>query len=160
MDLTDAIVVGCDGDPDSHGALRFAAVEAEMRSARLVVLATFFRPVDPDLNDYDTPDTVLAGRARAAARRCLCQALGCDEPDLPRHEIVAARGAPGRVLLTGFGDAQLVVVGTHQRHVLSRLLHGPSTSADLIHHGQMPVAVVPPQWRAPTADQRPDAANP
>lgn len=148
LDVRDAVVVGCDGVDDSFGALRFAASEAGVRSVRLVVLATYLHPVDPDLETSGRSNAVLSEHATKAARRALCRALALDEHQLPAHEIVSEPGLPAHVLLTRCGQAQLLVLGTHQRHLVSRLLHGPSTSADLIHHGSVPVVVVPPAWVA------------
>jgi nucleotide-binding universal stress UspA family protein len=150
LDVRDAVVVGCDGAEDSYGALRFAAAEASVRSVRLVVLATYLHPVDPDLEESGRSDAVLAEHATTAARQALCRALTAGEQQLPAHEIVSEPGLPAHVLLTRCGQAQLLVLGTHQRHLLSRLLHGPSTSGDLIHHGSVPVVVVPPAWVAST----------
>lgn len=147
MDLTGAIVVGCDGYRDSHGALRFAVQEAALRLAPLVIVATYLRPVDPDVDDFDTPEKMLADRAVAAARGALRQALSASEDGLPPHEVVTASGPASHVLITKFEQAQILVVGTRQRHLLSRLWHGPSTSTNLIHHARMPVVVVPPGWR-------------
>lgn len=147
MDLTGAIVVGCDGDRDSHGALRFAVQEAALRAAPLVIVATYLHPIDPDVDDFDTPEKVLAHRAVTAARGALRQALGASESELPPHEVVTASGPASHVLITKFKQAQILVVGTHQRHLVSRLLHGPSTSTNLIHHARTPVVVVPPDWQ-------------
>jgi nucleotide-binding universal stress UspA family protein len=141
-----AVVVGCDGTPASNGALRFAAKESLLRSANLIVLATYHKPIDPDNDEFDTPDHVLAERARKAALTAMCRALDLTRPVLPPHDIVTQCGVPARVLLDMFSDADLIVLGTHQRHLVSRLFHGPSTSSDLIHHGHFPVVVVPPDW--------------
>lgn len=141
-----AVVVGCDGDPSSDGALRFAAVEAGLRSARLIVVTTVCKPIDPDVDDFETPESDLQARARTRTEDALRRALGRRLADLPPHAIVTECGNASRVLLNEFGDAELLVVGTHQRHMLSRLLHMQSTSADLIHHGHVPVVVVPPTW--------------
>lgn len=37
------VVVGCNGTPASDAALRFAAEEARLRHARLIVVAAYYR---------------------------------------------------------------------------------------------------------------------
>lgn len=148
VDSRHAIVVGCDGDPATDGALRFAALESLRRQAKLIVVATYFKPIDPDLDDYDTPESELQRRAHDAAHDALRRALDLTTAVLPPHEIVTTQGPPAKVLMNGFADADLIVLGNHQRRPMSRLLHSPSTSADLIHHAHVPVVVVPPNWKA------------
>ena len=48
------------------------------------------------------------------------------------------------MLLDEYVIAEVIVIGTHQRHLLDRVLHGHSTSEDLIQHGHVPVVIVPP----------------
>lgn len=148
VDLAGMVVVGCDGDRDSFGALRFAVQEAALRSASVLVVATYLHPIDPDVDEYDTPEAILADRAIAAAHRALGEALGSSPEGPGDCKVVAASGLTAHVLLTEFGQALLLVVGAHQRHLLSRLLHGPSTGGNLIQHAQTPVVVVPPDWQA------------
>jgi truncated hemoglobin YjbI len=75
--VRDAVVVGCDGTPSCDAAVRFAAAEARLRCAELVVVIAYVRPVDPDLPSFDTPDGKPRSRARLAAEQALwCEALG------------------------------------------------------------------------------------
>lgn len=69
------VVLGCDGAPDSDAAVRFAAEEARLRHARLVVVAAYERPIDPDLDDFDIPDAELSARARVGCEAALRRAL-------------------------------------------------------------------------------------
>jgi nucleotide-binding universal stress UspA family protein len=137
-------VLGCDGQPTSDAAIRFAVREARLRRARLVVVIAYFIPVDPDLESIETPDSVLRSRARTRAEVAMCRALTLPIDQLPQHEIVTEPGPAGRILRRDYDTAQLIVIGTHQRHLLQRLLHGQSTSRDLIEHSNVPVVVVPP----------------
>jgi len=139
-----AVVVGCDGKPDSDSALRFAVQEAELRSAPLVLVTAFFRPVDPDIDDFDTPDRELRAHARETAEAALARALDLSPGMLPPHETITQEGDAAKVLLGEDARAALLVIGTHQRHLLQRLLHGHSTSQELILHSHVPVVVVPP----------------
>jgi hypothetical protein len=43
------------------------------RGCPLIVVATYQRPVDPDLDDLETPDDELRARAERTARRALCR---------------------------------------------------------------------------------------
>jgi nucleotide-binding universal stress UspA family protein len=143
-DLPHAVVVGCDGRPDGDAALRFAAREAQLRGTRLLLVTAFFEPVDPDQDSIEIPRDELRNRARSDAERALCRALGATASTLPEHETITAQGEASRILLDEYGTAEMIVIGTHQRHLLGRILHGHSTSEDLIHHSRVPVVIVPP----------------
>src|SRR5438128_5204169 len=98
-----SIVVGCDGRPTSDGAVRFAAEEARLRDARLVVVCAYRRPVDPDLTDFDLPTATLHERAVRQAELSVRRALGSDPTTA--IDFVAAEGEPARVLEAQAGDA-------------------------------------------------------
>jgi nucleotide-binding universal stress UspA family protein len=152
-DLHRAVVLACGGDPSGDEAVRFAVREARLRQAPLVVVATYLRPVDPDLESFDLSESQLGALAKDRAEKAMARALASPGEQLPEHQTVAACGTPGRVLLRDFGGADLVVVGSHHRHLLGRLLHGESVSGELIHHGRVPVVVVPPGSAACAVDQ-------
>src|SRR4051794_11802908 len=97
-----SIVVGCDGRPTSDGAVRFAAEEARLREARLVVVCAYYRSVDPDLTDFDLPDATLQERAVTRATLSVRRALGSQAP--VTIDFVAAEGDPARVLEAHAGD--------------------------------------------------------
>ncbi len=65
------VVVGCDGTPASDAALRFAVEEARLRHARLIVVAAYYRPIDPDIDTFDIPDSVLRERVWEHTAMCL-----------------------------------------------------------------------------------------
>jgi nucleotide-binding universal stress UspA family protein len=74
------------------------------------------------------------------------------------HLVIVVQGGWGRVdaQLVGLAteaQADLIVVGTHQWHGLSRLRHG-SVSRGILHHAPMSVACVPTLAAAPTAGPR------
>jgi nucleotide-binding universal stress UspA family protein len=152
LDVRHAVVVGCDGQPESDAALRFAVREASLRSARLVMVMSFFKPIDPDLDEYDTPESELRSRALRTAEASLCRALSLAPEHLPIHQTVTGQGEPSRVLLHDYGTAELFVLGSHHRNLVKRVFSGHATSRTLIHQGHVPVVVVPPDWIAPTAD--------
>jgi nucleotide-binding universal stress UspA family protein len=135
------IVVGCDGGPRSDAALRFAADEAELRGARLIIVAAYPGPMDPDLDQFDTPDNELRAQAYAQADRSRQRALG---PSVarPPHEIVVLPGDPARVLLELGRNAIMIVIGRSERSLLARLF-GHVTGRKLVRHTDVPVVVVP-----------------
>jgi nucleotide-binding universal stress UspA family protein len=139
-----SIVVGCDGQPTSDDAIRFAAEEARVRGARLLVVCAYYRPIDPDLTDFDLPEPVLGARAVRKAELAVRRALGLEaHAALDAIEFVAAEGEPARVLESYARDAVMIVIGSHERPVLGRLLH-PGTRGHLLHGYEVPVTVVPP----------------
>lgn len=107
--VRDAVVLVCPPDPTGDAAVRFAAREAALRRTRLVVVASFGRPVDPDLESIEIPDAELRRRARVLAESTLCRALGRPLHELPTHEIVTEPGETPQVLLRDYRDAALVV---------------------------------------------------
>ena len=136
------VVVGCDASPASDAALRFAAEEARLRRARLLVVAAYDRPIDPDLDDFDTPDAELQRSARACTESVVQRAFGrpgMREVDL---EVVAAEGEPSHVLLEHGRDAVMIVIGSHDRPMLRRLF-GRVTSRGLLHDSTVPITIVP-----------------
>jgi hypothetical protein len=57
---------------------------------------------------------------------------------------VVGSGNPTRLLLQHYGDAKLIVVGTHHRAlVLCKLINGPTTGSTLIKRAHIPIVVVP-----------------
>lgn len=137
------VLVGCDGTFDGDPALRFGAEEARLRRARLVLLIAYARPIDPDIDEFDTPRLKLAARARSRADTALRRALQWpDAADLPEYDIVAAEGDPVGALLTHAAHALMIVIGNHDRTMLQRLFTRP-TSEHLLRDTHIPVTIVP-----------------
>lgn len=137
------VVVGCDGTPDGDPALRFAAREARLHHALLVVLTAYDRPLDPDLDDFDTPVAQLRAKARARAENALHRAFASSSDVLPDYEVVAAEGEPARVLLNHATDAIMIVIGHHHRHMFQRFF-SHHTRPHLLHDSRVPITIVPP----------------
>lgn len=137
------VLVGCDGTPEGDPVLRFGVEEARLRGARLVLVIAYFGPIDPDIDEFDTPRSELDTRARSCAETALHRALHWpDASDLPEYDIVAAEGDPIRALLEHSERAVMIVIGTHDRPLLQRLFSRP-TSQHLLHHTHVPVTIVP-----------------
>lgn len=137
-----SVVVGTDGGEHSDPALRFAAHEAALRGVQLVVVIAHLRPVDPDIDSYDTPESELCRIGQEKAHQALCRALAVPAERLPPHRIVSGKGDPIALLLKIEG-AQLIVVGLHHRHLIDRLLHGPVRATSIVRHTGVPVVIVP-----------------
>lgn len=142
VDPVGAVIVGCDGEPRSDAALRYAAAEARRRGTSLLVVIAFAEPIDPDNDEFDTPPEIQRARARAKAAQALARAV----PDPPAHQIIAIAGLPGRVLRDHFPHAALIVIGARHRHLLAPLTSAESAEHLLAARGHVPVVVVPPAW--------------
>jgi len=143
------IVVGIDGSPDSHAALRWAVREATMRNAALT-LAYAATPVPGDSLVVEwTGDSVpaeLLGRLGETARQALADAVKLvedmtNERSRPRINNEAFSGLPVTALVELSAKAEMVVVGSRGRGALERVLLG-SVSTGLVHHAHCPVAVI------------------
>jgi nucleotide-binding universal stress UspA family protein len=147
--MAETIVVGVDGSDASRDALRWAAEEARLRSARLVVVhAWSFVPPAPlgDPGMLAMPAGDLAGQlsaeseaATAALDAAVTDALGADPATEIDRKVV--EGDAGEVLVTEGADADLVVVGSHGRTGLKAAILG-SVSRHVVDHARCPVVVV------------------
>jgi len=133
------IVVGIDGSPDGHEALRFAfelagATDVEMLGVHAVKLRENDRSAwaDPDKQPW-----------AEVAEQLLTQTLDSWKTKFP--EVAVRRHAvadhPVRVLARESADADLVVVGGTGQTSFSELRMG-SVARGLLHHSHCPVAVV------------------
>lgn len=138
------LVVGYDGDLQSHTALTVAIDLARRLGAHLdVVHVVDLRdfPVDPDRDDWESAsDEALASSAEHVRSEV-------DDPDLS-WSYHAWRGDPVHLLATiaEDEDALMIVVGTHGAGfaaTLHRMTAG-SVSRGLVGHSHIPVLVVPP----------------
>ena len=143
-----AVVVGIDGSDASRAALRWAAEEARLRDAPLVVLhAWSYIPPQPlgDPGLLAAPAGDLPGQLeaqRAAARSALDAALaeaGAVSGIAVEQKLL--EGDPGDVLVAASESAQLVVVGSHGRSGFRAALLG-SVSRHVASHAACPVVVV------------------
>jgi nucleotide-binding universal stress UspA family protein len=131
------IVVGVDGSPCSHRALAFAVDEAVQRQARLEVVGVYATPstvgwvdvvpeplAQPVTTSVD--DAVTVARTRAPALRI---------------DGKVCHGSAGRVLVKRSDGAALLVVGSHGRSPLNRVLLG-SVSEFCARHASCPTVIV------------------
>lgn len=138
------IVVGIDGSPESDAAVRWAAREAVVRGEPV----TLMHMVQPVVVSWP----VGAGQVRVTewqeenARRVVNQAyadadtaMNQDELQDIRTEVMYAH--PVDALIEASKAARMIVVGSHGRGALGRLLMG-SVSWGVIENAHCPVAVI------------------
>jgi nucleotide-binding universal stress UspA family protein len=152
--VSGSIVVGVDGSDASTEALRWAADEARLRSASLVVVyAWLFVPPQPigDPGMLAMPAGDLPGQldaeseaAQVALDNAVADALGADPAIDVERKLV--EGDAGEVLVVESRAAELVVVGSHGRSGFKAALLG-SVSRHVVDHAACPVVVV----KAPAA---------
>jgi nucleotide-binding universal stress UspA family protein len=141
------IVVGIDGTEHAAAALRWAADEAEIRSATLVVVhAWSFVPVTTPADSGLVPmawteSIEVLDASRAAAERTandqVRDVLGEENDAIVKVE----EGGAAHVLLAAAADADLLVVGNQGRGNLASALLG-SISAELADAAPCPVVIV------------------
>jgi len=147
--MAGAIVVGVDGSEISHEALRWAAEEARIRSARLVAVHAWAfvapQPIgDPGMLAVpagDIPGQLDAEQdvARVALDDSVAAVLGAD-PGIEVEKKLVERD-PGEALVAESADADLLVVGSHGRSGFKAALLG-SVSRYVVDRSTCPVVVV------------------
>jgi nucleotide-binding universal stress UspA family protein len=147
--VSGAIVVGVDGSEASREALRWAADEARLRSARLVAVhAWSFVPAQPigDPGMLAVPAGDLPGQLDAeseAARLALDEAVGDALGAHPGIDVERklVEGDAGETLVKEGAGAELLVMGSHGRSGFKAALLG-SVSRFVVDHAPCPVVVV------------------
>ncbi|TDD65465.1 universal stress protein [Jiangella aurantiaca] len=146
--MSNAIVVGVDGSPDSGAALDWAAAEAELRGVPLHVVYGLWMPMaavpfgraatlppSDELRAY-AMDVLDTARQRAKETA----------PDLDVDTFLILR-PPAQALLDASKDADLVVAGTRGLSTIGSLVLG-SVSGRVATHATCPAVVVPPDGTA------------
>lgn len=138
------IVVGVDGSRAAGRALRWALDEARRREAPVTVVHAFQPDIDPPrlVAMPDSRRARLVEDARRAAAPVLDDALDAVDTAGVDVDRVLRPGVPSEVLLSASGRDRLLVVGTHGRGALGRLVFG-SVSHQCLHHADGVVVVVP-----------------
>jgi nucleotide-binding universal stress UspA family protein len=137
------VVVGVDGSEFAVHALRYAVAEAAVRGTSVRAVTAYDVPTPPFRAD---PELVARWRADveseaadtfAKAREGVTRSA--NDPVSTRHVVV--EGRPAEAIVDHARDAQLIVVGTHGKGLVRRLLLG-SVSRQVLNDADLPVAVV------------------
>ena len=143
MTLSNVVLVGVDGSPESGAALKYAVAEANRRGARLRVVSTYFP--EYSVHGHTQPLTVsepaIEVDVEAQTRRMVEEALAGDAQ--PSVEIVAAAGPAANVLIDMSGEVDVLVLGHRGRGGFASMLLG-SVSLQCVLHAHCPVIVVRP----------------
>lgn len=139
------IVVGVDGSPASKLAVVWATRDAAMRKVDLTIVNVLYPP--PSYTFPRTPIPLdFVQWQQEEGRTILDDALKTVEevakqtgPVDVTSELLTGPSVPTLVGLSE--DATMIVVGSHGRGAMARLLLG-SVSTGLVHHAHCPVAVI------------------
>ncbi len=137
------IVVGMDGSESAADALRWAAAEARLRSARLRVVHAWNVPTIAYAGSGFVPPSSFEDDLRQAAEASLGQWLDDAKADLEGVEVEhhATEGHSSTVLVEAAADADLVVVGSRGLGGFSELLLG-SVSHEVAQRAHCPVVII------------------
>ncbi|MFF4351252.1 universal stress protein [Streptomyces sp. NPDC001530] len=136
------VVVGVDGSPDSHAALRWAVRYADLIGGSVEAVASWELPgalgwsgpaVDTDFDEEN---------ARQGMTQELRDVLGVERAASVTALLV--RGNPVDVLLRAAEGAEALVVGSRGRGGFARALLG-SVSQHVALHASCPVVIVRPE---------------
>jgi nucleotide-binding universal stress UspA family protein len=136
------IVVGLDGSTGARDALAFALHEAQLRSARVRVVAAWQVPGAVYAGTYGLGDPQLPSRLEQDARDNATRALADADVDGVEVCTVVREGSPAHVLLEEAVDAELLVLGSRGLGGFRGLLLG-SVSQQCTHHTPCPLVIVP-----------------
>ncbi|WP_329561350.1 universal stress protein [Kitasatospora sp. NBC_01266] len=135
------VVVGIDGSPSSHAALRWALRHAELTGATVDAVGVW---EPPSRFGWSAPVVDTSFDQELAQRRFaeeLDEVLGPRRSERVREQLVL--GNPAEVLLDAADGADLLVVGSHGRSAFARTLLG-SVSQRCASHASCPVVIVRP----------------
>ncbi|MBL8924921.1 MAG: universal stress protein [Pseudonocardia sp.] len=144
MVLSNIVLVGVDGSPQSGAALTYAVAEANRRGARLRVVSTYF----PEYSVHGRTEPLSASEpaievdVEAQARRMVEEALAGDV-EAPPVDIVVAAGPAAGVLIDMSREVDVLVVGHRGRGGFASMVLG-SVSLHTVLHAHCPVIVVRP----------------
>lgn len=133
----------------SRPAARYAAAVARWYDARLTVLHVVptFDPIRVPADRHGVSATLIHPPTRDAVEADVTRALSSEGLTDLEVAVIAAAGDPVRTIVEHAGSADLVVMGTHGRSGIDRLLSG-SVTEGVFRFAPCPVLAVPPQVAA------------
>jgi nucleotide-binding universal stress UspA family protein len=135
------VVVAAEATEDSTSVLAFAFRQASLRRLPLRV-AHFVYDTRSEL--IGTPMAGDRAETSEEHKRLLAESLAGLREDFPdvHVSVQTQRALPARGLASLSQQADLTVLGRHQRGTVARLLTG-SVSGSVLQHGHGPIAIVP-----------------
>jgi nucleotide-binding universal stress UspA family protein len=136
------IVVGVDGSPGSRKALTWAAAEAAVHQAELVVVNVWEHTLMPPAGSVSVSERFVPDSSQRTADdliQVIKDELGDDPPVLVRPEV--RQGRPAKVLIEESAHADLLVVGKRGHGGFVGLVLG-SVSQHVAAYAKCPVTVV------------------
>jgi nucleotide-binding universal stress UspA family protein len=143
LPTTGAVVVGVDGSEFGTNALRYAIAEAALRKTS-VTAVNAYDVLHPAFRADPGMVAQMREEVEAEAAETLTEALAETQGTTPAAvsvDQVAVEGRPAESILAHAKDAQLIVVGTHGKGLVRRVLLG-SVSRQILNDADRPVAVV------------------
>ena len=140
---TPVILVGVDGSPESHAALRWALEEATHRGIRVEAMLAYDQepllvPAVPMDAYGEIPRRHPARELHDAVHQARSTMPGA--PDVAECVVV---GDAAEHLIGASKRAELLVIGTRGRGAVREVLsHG--VAANCLRHAECPVVVIPP----------------
>ena len=144
MALSNIVLVGVDGSPQSGAALTYAVAEANRRGARLRVVSTYFPEysVHGRTEPLSVSEPAIETDVEAQTRRMVEEALD-GAAVAPPVDIVVAAGPAAGVLIDMSREVDVLVVGHRGRGGFASMLLG-SVGLQSVLHAHCPVIVVRP----------------
>jgi len=136
------IVVGVDGSPGSRKALTWAAAEAAVHGAELVVLNVWEHTLMPPAGSVSVSERYVPDSSQSTTDdlvQIIKEELGDDPPVPVRAQVRQGRAA--KVLIDESADADLLVVGKRGHGGFVGLVLG-SVSQHVAAYAKCPVTVV------------------
>jgi len=134
---TGPVVVGVDGSEFATLALRFAVAEAALRGTSVRAVAAY-GVLHPAIVTDGEMVARMHAELDAEAEGTIARAL---DDETVTVEKVAVEGPAAEAILDNARDAQLIVVGTHGKGLVRRVLLG-SVSRTVLSDADRPVALV------------------
>ena len=141
------IVVGADGSHESHRAMLWAANQAKLSNARVVVVHSIDIPV---YSGYGEFATAMVPRGLTDSQRDEVRKEVHDNWSAPltdagvEYQVTLIDGTPSSAIRAAADKegADLIVVGSRGRGGFAELVLG-STSNQLAHHAGRPLVIIP-----------------
>ncbi|MEU6370451.1 universal stress protein [Streptomyces sp. NPDC046931] len=138
------VVVGVDGSPSSHEALRWAVRYADLIGGTVDAVSAWELPGAYGWSALAVDIDFEEAGVRQRLNQGLSDVLGAEGASSVRALVM--RGNPVEVLLATAEGAEALVVGSRGRGGFARALLG-SVSQHVAHHATCPVVIVRPKSR-------------